>query len=255
MNNLNIITNQQLIPVNENETGEVVLSGRILHEFLKIKTPYKKWFDRMTEYGFSENADFITVGQKSPIANGGYQEITDHIIKLDMAKEIAMLQRNEKGKQARQYFIQIEKAWNSPEMIMKRALEIANRNVEKLKLENAEKEKQLVEQKSKVIFADSVQASQTSVLVGDLAKILKQNGHDIGGIRLFAWMRDNGYLIKRKGTDYNMPTQKSMELGLFEVKETTVNHSDGHISISKTPKVNGKGQIYFVNKFNAKAKM
>ncbi len=94
-------------------------------------------------------------------------------------------------------------------------------------------------------------ASQTSILVGELSKLLKQNGVDIGGKRLFGWLRDNGFLIKRKGTDWNMPTQYSMERGLFEIKETTINHSDGHISISKTPKVTGKGQQYFINKFLA----
>lgn len=248
MSNIQILKDKQLIPVNENETGEVVLSGRELHEFLEIKTEYKKWFSRMVEYGFSENEDYIRVSQKCPTL-GGVQEVTDHAIKLDMAKEIAMIQRNEKGKQARQYFIQVEKAWNSPEMIMKRALEIANRNVESLKLENIENKKQLEEQKPKVIFADAVSASHTSILVGDLAKLLNQNGIKIGQNRLFDWLRNNDYLIKRKGVSYNMPTQYSTELGLFEIKETSISHSDGHISISKTPKVTGKGQVYFVNKF------
>ncbi|MBP2663535.1 MAG: hypothetical protein H6Q71_1483 [Firmicutes bacterium] len=103
--------------------------------------------------------------------------------------------------------------------------------------------------KPKVLFAESVQASRTSILIGELAKIIKQNGVDMGQNRMFEWLRECGYLISRKGTDYNMPTQKAMDLGLFTIKETTVNHSDGHISISKTPKVTGKGQIYFVNKF------
>lgn len=101
----------------------------------------------------------------------------------------------------------------------------------------------------KVLFADAVAASKSTVLVGELAKILKQNGVDMGEKRLFQWMRDNGYLIKRAGTDYNMPTQASMERGLFRVKETVVSHSDGHTSVSKTPKVTGKGQTYFLNKF------
>lgn len=103
--------------------------------------------------------------------------------------------------------------------------------------------------KPKALFADAVSASKNSILVGELAKIIKQNGHDIGQNRLFVCLRENGYLISRKGSDYNMPTQKSMELGLFEIKEGTVVHSDGHTSITKTPKVTGKGQIYFVNKF------
>lgn len=117
-----------------------------------------------------------------------------------------------------------------------------------------EAERAIEAQKPKVLFADSVAASRTTILVGELAKILKGNGVDIGQNRLFRWMRDNGYLISRKGTDFNMPTQKAMELGLFFIKETNVQHSDGHITVNKTPKVTGKGQSYFVNKFLANAK-
>lgn len=101
----------------------------------------------------------------------------------------------------------------------------------------------------KVLFADSVAASNTSILVGELAKLLKQNGVDTGQNRLFEWLRQNGFLVRRKGTDYNMPTQRSMEMGLFEIKETSITHADGHVSVSKTPKVTGKGQAYFVNCF------
>lgn len=107
----------------------------------------------------------------------------------------------------------------------------------------------IAEMKPKALFADSVSLSHTSILVGDLAKLLKQNGINIGANRLFSWLRENGYLIRQKGTSYNMPTQKSMELGLFGIKETSITHSDGRVSISKTPKVTGKGQQYFINKF------
>lgn len=110
-------------------------------------------------------------------------------------------------------------------------------------------ETQIEEDKPKVLFANAVETSKSTILIGDLAKILKQNGIDIGQKRLFSWLRDNGYLIKRNGSDYNMPTQMSMELKLFEIKETAVTHSDGHITVNKTPKVTGKGQIYFINKF------
>lgn len=109
---------------------------------------------------------------------------------------------------------------------------------------------QIQEMKPKVLFADSVATSHTTILVGELAKILKGNGIDIGANRLFAWMRNQGYLINRKGSDWNMPTQKSMDLGLFKIKETTINHSNGSTSISKTPKVTGKGQQYFINKLS-----
>ncbi|MBF0718269.1 phage antirepressor KilAC domain-containing protein [Staphylococcus sciuri] len=228
--------------IQEKENGEIAISGRELHKALEVKTPYKKWFERMSEYGFEENIDYSTVGQNCPIANGGFQFVTDHALTIDTAKEIAMIQRSEPGKRARQYFIQIEKAWNSPEMIMQRALKIANSTIFQL-------ETQIKKDKPKVLFADAVATTKTSILVGELAKIIKQNGVQIGQRRLFEWLRQNGFLIKRKGVDYNMPTQYSMERELFEIKETSITHSDGHVSISKTPKVTGKGQQYFINKF------
>lgn len=141
-----------------------------------------------------------------------------------------------------------EENLNEDELVLK-AMNVLNSKIEKLRTQNRRLESTIEEQKPKVLFADSVETSKTSILIGELAKILKQNGHEIGQNRLFQWLRDNDYLIKRKGTDYNMPTQKSMELGLFQVKETSITHSDGHISISKTAKVTGKGQVYFINKF------
>lgn len=113
----------------------------------------------------------------------------------------------------------------------------------------AAKDKQIEEMKPKVVFADAVATSHTSILVGELAKILKQNGIDMGQKRLFAWLRENGFLIKRQGTDYNMPTQKAMELGLFEIKEGSYVNGSGVNITTKTPKVTGKGQQYFINKF------
>ncbi len=145
-------------------------------------------------------------------------------------------------------YIAGEENMSEDELILK-AMNVLNAKVENLRLENKKLEDRIEEQKPKVLFADSVETSKSSVLIGELAKIIKQNGHDIGQNRLFEWLRTNNYLISRKGTDYNMPTQKSMNLELFEVKETSITHSDGHISISKTPKVTGKGQVYFVNKF------
>lgn len=108
---------------------------------------------------------------------------------------------------------------------------------------------QVEQNKPKVLFADAVAAAHTSILVGELAKLLKQNGVDIGQNRLFRWMREQGYLIRRKGVDFNMPTQRAMEMGLFEIKETVISHADGHTSVTKTPKVTGKGQQYFVRRF------
>lgn len=138
----------------------------------------------------------------------------------------------------------LEQALTSPDFLIRLATE----------LKTEQEARRLAEQKieadkPKVLFADSVAASHGSILVGELAKLLNQNGIDIGQNRLFNWLRENGYLICRKGTDYNMPTQRSMEMQLFNIKETAITHSDGHVSISKTVKVTGKGQVYFVNKF------
>lgn len=138
----------------------------------------------------------------------------------------------------------LEQALTSPDFLIKLATELKTEQ-EARRLAEA----QIEANKPKVLFADSVAASHGSILVGELAKLLNQNGIDIGQNRLFNWLRENGYLICRKGTDYNMPTQRSMEMQLFSIKETAITHSDGHVSISKTVKVTGKGQLYFVNKF------
>lgn len=138
----------------------------------------------------------------------------------------------------------VEKTLTDPDFIIRLATDLKEERAKTAKLEA-----QAVEAKPKVLFADAVSTSKTDILVGELAKILRGNGIQVGGTRLFAWMRKNGFLISRKGTDWNMPTQRAMELGLFRIKETTVLHSDGHTSISKTPKVTGKGQQYFVSRF------
>lgn len=227
----------ELITVNLNDNQEPVVSGRQLHEALGVKTAYKDWFPRMVEYGFVDGQDFCSNLSES---TGGRRAV-DHVIKLDMAKEIAMIQRTDKGKEVRQYFIQVEKDFNSPEKIMARALLLADKKISKL-------EAQVEADKPKVLFANAVSASQTSILIGDFAKLLRQNGRNIGQNRLFTWLRDNGFLISRKGNSWNMPTQRSMDMGLFEIKETTISHADGHITISKTPKITGKGQVYFMEK-------
>jgi anti-repressor protein len=166
-----------------------------------------------------------------------------------MAKEIAMIQRTDKGKQARQYFLQIEKAWNSPEAIMARALQISRKTIKGLSGKIAMLQDRIEEMKPKELFADSVTASSSSILVGDLAKILRQNGIDIGEIRLWAWMRKNGYAIKEGCRSYNMPTQYSLDRGVMEVREGTRISPDGVSKLTKTTLVTGKGQVYFVNKF------
>lgn len=138
----------------------------------------------------------------------------------------------------------LEKALTSPDFLIQLATNLKEEQ-EKRKL----LEEEIKTNAPKVVFADAVSTSHTSILVGELAKLLKQNGVDTGQNKLFIWLREHGYLIKRKGSDYNMPTQRAMEQELFEIKETPIVHSDGHITVSKTTKVTGKGQQYFINKF------
>ena len=227
------------------ESENPTVSARELHEKLHIGTKFTTWFERMKEYGFSEGKEFFPkLGETSE--QGGRPQ-TDFEISVDMAKQICMIQRSPEGKQIRQYFIDLENAWNTPEQIFARALKMADKTIESLKKDNAVLIEDNERMKPKEIFADAVSASNTSILIGDLAKILKQNGVNTGQKRLFEWLRDNGYLIK-SGNSKNMPTQRSMELKLFEVKETTVANPDGSVRVTKTTKVTGKGQMYFINK-------
>ncbi len=230
------------------------ISGRDLHEALEVSTKYADWFKRMCDYGFTENEDFILVTQKRETNNpkNPYTTITDHQLTIDMAKEICMLQRSEKGKQFRQYFIEIEKQWNTPEAVMARALQMANRQIEEIKSHNIILEAKIEEDKPKVLFAESVSVSKTSILVRDLAKLITQNGVKIGQNRLFEWLRENKYLIKGKSNDHNRPTQRAIEMGLFEVQERVVNNGE-YSDIKPTTYVTGKGQVYFINKFLGQA--
>lgn len=142
----------------------------------------------------------------------------------------------------------LEKALTNPDFLIQLATQLKTEQEQRRRLETtvAAQSKQMEQDKPKVLFADSVAASSSSILIDELAKLIKQNGVDMGQRRLFAWMRENGYLIKRCGSEYNLPTQRSMERGLMEIKETSVIHS-GYTTISKTPKVTGKGQVYFIN--------
>lgn len=239
-----------IAPIFDNENGEVRISGRQLHMFLEVQTRYNDWFARMCEYGFTEGEDYYSNLSKTSEIGG--RPATDHLMTLSMAKDLAMLQRTEKGKEARRYFIHIEEEWNTPERVMVRALRFSERILSDTKALLADAQEQIERDRPKVLFADSVIASHTTILIGELAKIIKQNGVDMGQSRLFQWMRENGYLVSRQGSDYNMPTQRSMAMGLFTIKETPITHADGHTSINRTPKVTGKGQVYFVNQFVAK---
>ncbi|HEL0414864.1 TPA: phage antirepressor KilAC domain-containing protein [Streptococcus equi subsp. zooepidemicus] len=233
----------ELINVTLNENQEPVVSARQLYKSLEVKTRFSLWVEQNFKM-FRESSDWTSVVTTTEVQNNGgvqLRELQDYAVTIRMAEHLAMMSKTSKGYEVREYFIQVEKDFNSPEKIMARALKIADRKIIKL-------EATIEEQKPKVIFANAVSASHTSILVGDFAKLMRQNGLNFGQNRLFSWLRQNGYLINRKGSSWNMPTQKAMDLGLFEIKETTINHSDGHISINKTPKITGKGQLYFAEK-------
>lgn len=238
----------EIIRINS-ENDRPTVSGRELHEALEVNSNYTTWFNRMCEYGFIEGNDFRTCfpNLESENQHGGQNKI-DHLLSIDMAKEICMLQRSDKGRLFRQYFIEVEKRWNEPEAVMARALKLAEKRLEDMSALNSRLENKIAADAPKVLFADSVSASRTSILIGDLAKLLRQNGVEIGQKRLFEWLRRNGYLMKT-GSSYNMPTQRAADMGLFEVKVSTISTPDGSIRETKTTKVTGKGQVYFVEKF------
>lgn len=169
-----------------------------------------------------------------------------------MAKQLCMMSHTELGKKYRRYFIELEKKWNDPQEVVKRGYAILQNENARLRIENES-------MKPKALFADAVATSQTDILIGELAKIIKQNGVDhfvvngksvsMGQNHFFQWLREKGYLIKRRGTDYNAPTQMAMNKQLFRVKESQHSSGDGAVHITKTTKVTGKGQQYFINKF------
>ncbi len=223
----------ELLKINTTDSECITVSARDLHKALEVSTDFNHWFTRMCEYGFEAQKDFTTFLSEST----GGRPSQDAQITVDMAKEIAMLQRTEKGKEVRKYFIQVEKEWNSPEKVMARALTIANKTIATLEIENKE-------MKPKALFADAVAQSDTSILVYDLAKLICQNGVKIGGNRLWTWLRENGYIFKHSCE----PTQKSMEMKLFEVIERTVQRSGHDPKVTRTTRVTGKGQVYFINK-------
>lgn len=241
----NSSTISALIPVRDHE-GQQVASGRDIHAYLGVKSNYSTWFARMVEYGFTEGQDFLILHSNSGKQVHGGSNKVDHAVTFDMAKELGMIQRTAKGKEIRQYFIEVEKQSRRPQ-------ELTRSDLARMVLEAEEERKALEAQveadRPKVVFADAVATSRTSILVGELAKILRGNGIEVGQNRLFERLRADGFLIRRKGSDWNMPTQRAMERGLFEIKETAVTHSDGHVTVNKTPKVTGKGQQYFINYF------
>lgn len=241
----------ELIKVEVKNDTQVV-SARELYKGLEIAQRFSRWVSNNWNM-FEKNVDYVPCTLSTQQNQyGGTKELDDYTITIDMAKQLAMMVRTEKGKQYRKYFLELERKWNDPQEVVKRGYAILQNENARLKIENQE-------MKPKALFADSVATAKTNILVSDLSKIIKQNGvHKIkvngveiamGPNNLFKWLRANKYLISRKGMDYNMPTQRAMNLGLFEVKESTRTAPDGHVIIQKTTKVTGKGQIYFVNKF------
>lgn len=229
----------ELIKINY-EAEQPTVSARDLHAALEIEKRFSAWFETNST-GFMEGEDFTSVLTGTVVNNGAHRDLQDYLLSVDMAKHICLMSRTEKGKQCRQYLIDLEKAWNTPELVMARGLKAAQRMIE-------DQSKIIDRMRPKEIFADAVSTSHTSILIGDLAKLLKQNGYETGQKRLFEQLRQDGYLIKG-GSSKNMPTQKAMDMGLFEVKETTIINPDGSNRVTKTTKVTGKGQLYFTNKF------
>lgn len=226
------------------KNDQQLVSARDLYHGLELKIRFSLWVSKNFKE-FEDGEDFTSVSRDTEVQNNGgiqVRELQDYALTIDMAKQLCMMSHTELGRKYRKYFIELERKWNDPQEVVKRGYAILQNENTQLKLENEQ-------MKPKALFADAVSVSKSTILVSELAKILRQNGVNIGANRLFAWMRENGYLISRKGTDWNMPTQRSMELGLFNIKETTITHSDGHTTISKTTKVTGKGQQYFINKF------
>ncbi|MCT0040339.1 phage antirepressor KilAC domain-containing protein [Weissella confusa] len=240
----------ELIKVQTNQEGEQRVSARELYKELGVKTRFSLWVDQNFKM-FVEGVDFTSVVTTTVVNNGAIRQLDDFSLTTDMAKNVAMMSKTAKSQEIRDYFIAVEKEHKAlmadPRIQMAMGLKSAQ-----LMLDH--KDKIIAEMTPKALFADAVSASQSSILIGELAKLLKQNGVDMGQNRLFGYLRENGYLVKRQGSDRNMPTQKSMELGLFEIKEHNHINSNGVNVTTKTPKVTGKGQQYFINKFLGETK-
>ena len=243
MNNLQIFRNEQFGEVRAIEiNGEPWLFGKDVTEILGYQNASKALSDHVDEDDKLNNESLSSLGQRGGwlINESGLYSLGS---KLPQAKQFKKWVTAEVLPSIRKHggYFKGQETMTDEELLSK-ALLVAKSQID-------EKNKQIEQMRPKEIFADAVATSKTSILIGELAKMLRQNGVEIGQNRLFTWLRDNGYLIKRNGTDYNMPTQSAMEKGLFEIKETVISHSDGHSTVNKTPKVTGKGQQYFINKF------
>lgn len=242
---------RELVPIEE-RNGQQAVNARHLYGWLEVKKDFSDWMKaQITRCDLVENQDFEVFPQKVENSKGG-RPSTEYALSLDAAKEISMMSQTEKGKLARRYFIECERVAKNPIASLSRkqlALMVieAEEENERLALVNKKQAAVIEEQKPKVVFADAIVGSQSSCLVGELAKIITQNGYKIGQNRLFEWLRKNHFL-GTSGEYYNIPNQKYVEQGLFELKKTS--HSEnGVMRTTVTPKVTGKGQQYFVNLF------
>lgn len=225
-----------LININTN-SEEITLSGRELHEFLEVKTKYKDWFPRMVSYGFEENIDYRAIAQKRATAQGNETTYIDHEIKLDMAKEIAMIQRSAKGRQARKYFIEVEKMWNSPEMIMKRALEIANKKIEYLQLENSKKSQLIGELKPKADYTDQILKNTGLVTITQIAKDYGMSGQKMNELL-------HSLKVQYKQSDQWLLYSEHHGKGYTHSETVDIKRRDGREDIKMNTKWTQKGRLF-----------
>ncbi|WP_294707530.1 antA/AntB antirepressor family protein [uncultured Fusobacterium sp.] len=231
---------ENLIKIEE-RNGEQLVSGRELHKFLEIKARFNDWFPRMCEYGFIENKDYIAITQKRVTAQGNETTYTDYLMKISMAKELSMLQRNERGKQAREYFIKCEEAWNSEDMVLARALQIQNKKILGYKEHIEVLENKIKEDAPRVSFAETIEKASDCILVREFSKIIANEGIHLGEKSLYKWFREKGFIFKNS----TEPMQSAVQRGLFKVSERVIKAVTGDI-VRSTTKITGKGQIYFL---------
>ena len=245
-----------LIPINYDNPERPTVSGRELHEFLEVNTPYRIWFPRMVEYGFTEGEDFNPYKNVRVQSEGNREverTIDDHQLTIPMAKELCMIQRNERGKQARQYFLAVEAQWNSPEAVMRRAVLIAQKQNDQLKAVN----KQLLAENSEMEpwakFGKAYHSSlENSMLLREFAaNVLKPNGIPLGEKDLFKYFEDHGYLVKnKKAHDYHRPTEKAGKK-MFTAKPHFHTASDGvSLKTTWTPYLTPEGQKHWLERFS-----
>ncbi|WP_448857725.1 antA/AntB antirepressor family protein [Corynebacterium propinquum] len=245
------VATAELIPVHTNPDGGKAVMGRDLHEFLEVTTPYRKWFPRMVEYGFSEDQHFRTKLSESAGGRPGQ----DHIISLDMAKEVSMIQRTERGKQARQYFIECERRLKqvqpelTPEQLMAKALLQAEQTMLEQTQAIEALNTRVDDMEPSYNLGQALLSTEDNIYVGDMAKMLKSRGLFYGGrTKLFAWLKDNDYIMKTGSSGY-AALQRWLDNGVLDVEEHVYEPFFGEPKLRYTIKVTPKGQEHFINKF------